>query len=177
MSTTTYEDPLPSTLEELCCNSSNVGKRFLLDETETVRLLFCPFTLPRICSYSTCSELLVAHPGIPSGYYYIRAGNETRYVYCDKNCLSCEVQNSTIIFEANLSSGSSFIASGYQISYVSTLSSSSVKCGKRGVIRITFPQPLSGFRQTKFLQFDLYFDTVVQGFNINIGDIMTLPAS
>ena len=173
--TTTYEDPLPSTLE-LCCNSSNVGKGFLLDETETIILVFCPFTLPRICTYeySSCSEILEAYPGVPSGYYYIQTNNETRYVNCKmEECLSCEVQNSKKIFETDLSSGSSFIASGSQISYVSTLSSSSVKCGKQGVIRITYPQPLGVVGQTKFLQFDLYFDTVVQGFNINIGDSLS----
>ena len=88
------------------------------------------------------------------------------------NCSACCGQNGEIIFEADLTTGASFTASGSGISLSSQFVGSGM-CAKQGVATITFPQPLPGQPQRRLLRFELFFNVTLIGgssFNFDIGD-------
>ena len=64
-------------------------------------------------------------------------------------------EQNDIIFSADLTNGSYFIASGWEISWLKNLGSESGKCNLRGVVKITFPPPQYGVQRCK-LVFDLF---------------------
>lgn len=94
------------------------------------------------------------------------------FAECSACC--CE-KNGNIIFEADLTTGESFIAPGYG-TVLSTPITGSGTCSKQGVATITFPTPAIGQPQKRQLTFDLYFNTILMdqsdhaGWNFNIGD-------
>ena len=100
-----------------------------------------------------------------------------KMIFCHANkpkCVCCTVENNEVVYDVNLTDGSSFVAPGSSISYYSALSGHTSQCSKQGVIRITYP-PLVNGAQSRYLQFDLYFDTslltsAMESWNFNIAD-------
>ena len=75
----------------------------------------------------------------------------------------------TKVFEADLDTGSTYVRSGYGISWKNSLTSPvSGACSRQGVIKITYPYPQYG-KQKRCFKFDLHFSSP-SGWNFNIGD-------
>ena len=75
----------------------------------------------------------------------------------------------TKVFEANLDTGSTYVRSGYGISWKNSLTGPvSGACSRQGVIKITYPAPQFG-KQKRCFKFDLHFSSP-SGWNFNIGD-------
>lgn len=86
-------------------------------------------------------------------------------------CSSCCHESGRQLFEVDLSSGQSNITpeSGISWSKVITDPNSQIDCDMQGVLKIIFPAA-DNHKQTRKLQFDLYFSSNRSGFLFDIGD-------
>ena len=82
----------PSLYEQYCCISSNSGKKFKLKETNEVKFILCPSTVPTSCiKYNSCIALLQAFPTATSGYYSLTLSNGSVVdIYCDMEGSNCD---------------------------------------------------------------------------------------
>ena len=86
----------PSLYEHYCCIPSNSGKKFKLKESNEVKFIFCPSSVPTSCIkhtflYSSCIALLQAIPTVTSGYYSLTLNNGSIVnVYCDMEGSNCD---------------------------------------------------------------------------------------
>ena len=86
----------PSLYEQYCCLSSNSGKNFKLKESNGVKFIFCPPSVPTSCIkhtflYNSCVALLQAFLTATSGYYSLTLSNGSIVnVYCDMEGSNCD---------------------------------------------------------------------------------------
>ena len=72
-----------------------------------------------------------------------------------RTCSSSSSSQGNIIFSADLTNGSYYIANGWQISWLKSLGPETGKCNLQGVVKITFPPSNNGQQNCK-LKFDLH---------------------
>ena len=86
----------PSLYEQYCCIPSNSGKKFKLKETNEVKFMLCPSSVPTSCIkhtflYNSCIALLQAFPTATTGYYNLTLSNGSIVnVYCDMEGSNCD---------------------------------------------------------------------------------------
>ena len=86
----------PSLYEQYCCIPSNSGKKFKLKESNGVKFILCPPSVPTSCIkhtflYNSCVALLQAFPIATSGYYSLTLYNGSIVnVYCDMEGSNCD---------------------------------------------------------------------------------------
>ena len=77
--------------EELCCSPSN--NRDIIHVTKGnghTGYVTCPDTVPKLCPFSSCYDILKTYPTAPSGYYNITFSNGSQVeVYCDMEGSHC----------------------------------------------------------------------------------------
>ena len=86
----------PSLYEQYCCIPSNSGKKFKLKESNGVKFILCPPSVPTSCIkhtflYNSCIALLQAFPTATSGFYSLTLSNGSIVdVYCDMEGSNCD---------------------------------------------------------------------------------------
>ena len=76
-----------------------------------------------------------------------------------------------MIFEANLSDGSSFIKNDSGVYWHTRPYGLTGKCNAKGIVIIPFPAPIEK-KQQKYMQFDFYFDynSGASGWNFHLSE-------
>jgi len=84
----------PSLYEQYCCNLSNTGNTFKIENRNRYKFIICPSQIPTSCFQfytSSCADIYEAYPGVKSGYYNIPLTNGTIVnVYCDMEGINCD---------------------------------------------------------------------------------------
>ncbi len=116
------------------------------------------------------SEVLSRHfPPPPTG----EGCNCSQLIDSSRNesCITSCCGQGRLIFDADLREGSSFVAPGMGLTWLSSLhnSSGSEACDRQGVLRINFREACN-FTQNCKLRFDFDFHVNYTGWNFNIGD-------
>ena len=83
----------PSLYEQHCCNLSNIGNTFKIENGNRYTFIICPSGLPTSCfqfyNYS-CLQIHQVYPSATSGYYNITLTNGSIVtVYCDMEGMNC----------------------------------------------------------------------------------------
>ena len=83
----------PSLYEQHCCNLSNIGNTFKIQNGNRLTFIICPSYLPTSCfqfyNYS-CLQIHQVYPSATSGYYNIILTNGSIVtVYCDMEGMNC----------------------------------------------------------------------------------------
>ena len=71
--------------KEMCCNSSNSGKKFIVEQDNDIKIAFCPSIVPKLCRvYSSCSEVFQEVSDGINDFHYISDGTvqNSKLVYC-----------------------------------------------------------------------------------------------
>ena len=90
----------PSLYEQQCCNISNIGNTFEIENRNRLTFIICPSYLPASCFQfykSSCADIYKANPDAKSGYYNIiltNGGSVT--VYCDMEGMNCDEEGGWI---------------------------------------------------------------------------------
>ena len=119
----------------------------------------------RNCSLLNCSQLINSTTNETCNCSQLI--DSARNVSCITPCCG----EGRLIFDADLTSGNSFIAAGSGLTWTRPLydPSSSQSCDQQGVLRINFPLACNNSQSCK-LRFDFSFLSDHTGINFNIGD-------
>ena len=112
---------IQSLYKEKCCNTSNSGMKFTVEQGDITRIVLCPFSLPKVCNetYSSCTEAFKENPTSTSGYFFIDVTEEgvqsSQLLFCSSENL-CNSESSWLrVAHLNMSDNSSTCPPGFRL--------------------------------------------------------------